>query len=430
MTNPNIKFFRCNPWPSTVTPQEGYIWFNTVDRTISLYKNGAWEKYTGKINDVSYNENTGTLTITSHDGVATTVPLGDVKNIADLTNRLSTLETSFSTLSGEFTTEKGKITTLQGEMTTVKTEVAKLEGITDKVTTYVVTKIGEEEKVRKAADDAFEGRISGLETTTGQHTSAINGLKDLVGTTAVATQITNAINGLGAEKTGNGTFVDVTVKQENGEITSVTVDESDIASATTLNNLATTVNNNKSDLENKINTEKGRIDALIGTGEGSIRDIAIDVLTETLVDENAADAYDTLQEMSAWIKNHPGEVTTMNNLLSQHTTAIATLNGDTQTAGSVSKAVADVKAALEGTFKSGETSKTLAAINADVDALETRINNLDATVKDESDYIKGSVTQTNGTLTSVSFTATTGSVANNADALAIASDVKSYVDGM
>lgn len=41
MAKPNIKFFRCNPWPSTVTPQEGYVWFNTTDRTISLYKNGS-----------------------------------------------------------------------------------------------------------------------------------------------------------------------------------------------------------------------------------------------------------------------------------------------------------------------------------------------------------------------------------------------------
>lgn len=428
MTNPNIKFFRCNPWPSTVTPQEGYIWFNTVDRTISLYKNGAWEKYTGKINDITYAN--GKLTITPNEGDAFEIDLSAVGNIADLSNRLSTLETNFNTFSEEFAIEKGKISTLQGEMSDVKTEVAKLSDVTGKVGAYVVEKISAHEAAREIIDSDFNQRIGSLETTTDAHTSEIGGLKNLVGTTAVATQITNAINGLGAEKTGNGTFVDVTVKQENGEITSVTVDESDIASATTLNNLATTVNNNKTDLENKINTEKDRIDALIGTGEGSIRDIAIDVLTETLVDENAADAYDTLQEMSAWIKNHPGEVTTMNKLLSQHTTAIATLNGDTQTAGSVSKAVADVKAALEGTFKSGETSKTLAAINADVDALETRINNLDATVKDESDYIRGSVTQTDGKLTSVSFTATTGSVANNADALAVASDVKSYVDGM
>lgn len=296
MTNPNIKFFRCNPWPSTVTPQEGYIWFNTVDRTISLYKNGAWEKYTGKINDITYAN--GKLTITPNEGDVTVIDLGAVGNIADLSSRLSTLETNFNTFSGEFATEKGKISTLQGEMSTVKTEIDKLSDVTGKVGVYVVEKISAHETARETIDSGFNQRIGSLETTTGIHTSEIGDLKNLVGTTAVATQITNAINGLDAEKTGNGTFVDVTVKQENGKITSVTVAESDIASATTLNNLATTVNNNKSDLEGKINIEKGRINTLIGNDSGSIRDIAIDVLTETLVSEDASAAYDELVEVS------------------------------------------------------------------------------------------------------------------------------------
>lgn len=183
-------------------------------------------------------------------------------------------------------------------MSTVKTEIDKLSDVTGKVGAYVVEKISAHEAARETIDSGFTQKIGSLETTTSAHTSEIGDLKNLVGTTAVATQITNAINGLGAEKTGNGTFVDVTVKQENGKITSVTVAESDIASATTLNNLATTVNNNKSDLEGKINTEKGRINTLIGNDSGSIRDIAIDVLTETLVSEDASAAYDELVEVS------------------------------------------------------------------------------------------------------------------------------------
>lgn len=192
-------------------------------------------------------------------------------------------------------------------MTNVKTEVAKLEGITDKVTTYVVTKIGEEEKVRKAADDAFEGRISGLETTTGQHTSDINGLKDLVGTTAVATQITNAISALDNNGvTGEGTFVDVTVTQVDGKVTAVSVAESNIASTSALNTVdqkvdgeITRATNKENELAGAIDTQKGRIDTLVGTGTGSVRDIAIDVLAEHLVKEGASEAFDTLQEVSA-----------------------------------------------------------------------------------------------------------------------------------
>lgn len=306
-------------------------------------------------------------------------------------------------------------------MSTVKTEVAKLSDVTGKVGAYVVEKISAHETARETIDSGFNQRIGALETTTGTHTSDINTLKGLVGTTAVATQITNAINNLDAEKTGNGTFVDVTVKQENGKVTSVTVAENDIASATALNTLTTTVNNNKSDLEGKINTEKGRIDTLIGTGNGSIRDIAIDVLTETLVDENAADAYDTLQEMSAWIKNHPGEVAALNSSISGLQTWRSGLNvTDTAVSNQYVSEIDQVDGKIVITRASLPTIPDVAAA----------INALDATVNDESDYIKGSVTQTNGKLTSVSFTATTGSVANNTDALAIASDVKSYVDSV
>jgi hypothetical protein len=36
MAKPNIKFFRSNVAPAN--PVEGFVWFNTDDRTINLYK--------------------------------------------------------------------------------------------------------------------------------------------------------------------------------------------------------------------------------------------------------------------------------------------------------------------------------------------------------------------------------------------------------
>lgn len=181
----------------------------------------------------------GDVVVVDLSGFATNSALGT------LTQNLNTLQTNFNTLSEEFNTEKDKISTLQGEMTDVKPEVEKLEGITDKVTTYVVTKIGEEETARKATDEDFESRISTLET--GQ---------------------------------------------------------------TTLNG--------------KIDTEKGRIDALIGSDSGSIRDIVIDVLTETLVSDTANESFDTLQEVSAWLKEHPESAAAMNETINTNTTNITT----------------------------------------------------------------------------------------------------------
>lgn len=223
----NIKFFRKDVAPSN--PQEGYIWFNSSNNTIQLYKNSAWEVYTGKINNVTYVD--GKLTIVPHVGDSTTIDLSAVANISDLSTRLGTLETSFNTLNGEFATEKSKISTLQGEMTTVKTEVAKLSDVTGKVGAYVVEQFRLHDEARVEIDGGFESRISTLET-------------------------------------GHTTL--------DGKIDGV-----------------------QSTLQGAIDTEKGRIDALVGSDSGSIRDIAVDVLTETLVSETASEAFDTLQEVSA-----------------------------------------------------------------------------------------------------------------------------------
>lgn len=211
------------------------MWFNTTDRTISLYKNGAWEKYTGKINDITYAD--GKLTITPHDGDATVVDLGAVGNIADLTSRLGTLETTVNN--------------------TLAPAVATLVGA-----------------------DTVSGSVSN--------------------------KIKTAVEALDATVTGEGTFVDVTVTQTDGKITGVFVAESNIASTSALNTVdqkvdgeITRATNKENELAGAIDTQKGRIDTLVGTGTGSVRDIAIDVLAEHLVKEGASAAFDTLQEVSA-----------------------------------------------------------------------------------------------------------------------------------
>lgn len=72
---------------------------------------------------------------------------------------------------------------------------------------------------------------------------------------------------------------------------------------------------------------QGKVNRLIDAdGDKSVRDIAVDVLTETLVSETAADAYDTLEEMSAWIKSHPGDAAAMNLTIQKNATAITNLD--------------------------------------------------------------------------------------------------------
>ena len=72
---------------------------------------------------------------------------------------------------------------------------------------------------------------------------------------------------------------------------------------------------------------QGKVDTLVGEDDDkSVRDIAVDVLTETLVSETATEAYDTLAEMSDWIKSHPEDAAAMNTAIQKNATDITNLD--------------------------------------------------------------------------------------------------------
>ena len=185
-------------------------------------------------------------------------------------------------------------------------------------------------KIYKSSDwEDYSGKLvdasfaSNILTITKQDKSTVS--IDLSGLTTVDSRISTAINGLNAtagstsfnQNTANAVttaHVAVQVTEANGKLTKVTVAEKDIASASALSTLTNTV----SDLSDAI-------DVIKGEDTGSIRDIAVDVLTETLVKDNALDAYDTLQEMSEWIKNHPENAAAMNIKVSNLETAVNNL---------------------------------------------------------------------------------------------------------
>lgn len=352
MANPNIKFFRCNPWPSTITPQEGYVWFNTTDRTISLYKNGAWEKYTGKINNVTYED--GVLTIIPHEGESIPINLGNVANIEGLSSRLGTIETTVNN--------------------TLAPAVATLVGA-----------------------DTVSGSVSN--------------------------KIKTAVEALDATVTGEGTFVDVTVTQTDGKITGVSVAESNIASTSALNTVdqkvdgeITRATNKENELAGAIDTQKGRIDTLIGDGDGSVKKIAYNVLAEELLagPDGAVDNFKTLQELAAWLEQHPEDAATMNSNISTNTTNIATNTADITT---IKGNIETINTTIE------ENEFTVASALTDLDTRLTSLaSNTISSVSGEN-YIE--VTTTDGAVT---VKATTGAVANSDNALALASDVKAYVD--
>ena len=131
-----------------------------------------------------------------------------------------------------------------------------------------------------------------------------------------------------------------------------------------------------SKLKEDVNAHTSTLGTLVGTVEGdagkSIRDIAALVISEALV--GGGDDFDTLQEIAAWIKDHPADAAAMNEAIQS---VKANLGYTTDEEGkevvpaTVDARIASAIAALEiGTYaKAADLEQT----NDDVDALTVRV---------------------------------------------------------
>ena len=146
-----------------------------------------------------------------------------------------------------------------------ESDIASAEGLQDEIDRAVAAEAGLQSQIGKAATE--QGGPTGLHKEIADVKKAYE----------------DAIEAMDAIKTGEGTFVDVTVKQENGVITEVTVAESDIASAQALANEVTA----RTSADDAI---KGRLDVIEGEAEGSIKKAVADAkaaLEGTLADTDA-----------------------------------------------------------------------------------------------------------------------------------------------
>ena len=261
-TNNQLKFYKGASF--TTTPKAGVIWFNTTDRSIYVYNGTDWERYAGLV-DANWNASTHTLTLTSAKGEVITV--NDLASAASVAAEIQRVEgfantaqnaadaaqadadalekalgsgfSASSTVAAQLAAVKatadkaavktdvdGQIATLQdakADKTTVASDIATAkQAAIDTAAADATTKANAAEANAKAyADDlntSMDSRVDVLEAAIGANGS-------------VNESINNAIGALDANKTGEGTFVDVTVKQVNGVITEVSVAENDIASA-------------------------------------------------------------------------------------------------------------------------------------------------------------------------------------------------------
>lgn len=129
----------------------------------------------------------------------------------------------------------------------------------------------------------------------------------------------------------------------------------------------------QADLDAALQAVLGNITTLVGSDTGkSARTIANEELAAQLIPESAKDSLDTLQEIAAWIQEHPDDASAMN-------AAIEALQAVTAGIGGEEDDYATVVAAIEGKISAAQ-----AAIYAAITAGETNghldVNGTDVTV--------------------------------------------------
>lgn len=121
-------------------------------------------------------------------------------------------------------------------------------------------------------------------------------------------------------------------------------------------------------LEERATTAEGKISTLIGEDQDkSVRTIANEELAKQLIPESAKESLDTLAEISAWIQSHPDDASAMNAAIEALETKVDT--GDKTVSAYVTDAI--------NALAIGDYAKA-----ADLTALAARVSTI------ESDYLK------------------------------------------
>lgn len=98
-----------------------------------------------------------------------------------------------------------------------------------------------------------------------------------------------------------------------------------------INDIIAYVKQNRSAIDANINTVNGKVTTLIGSDAAkSVRTIATEELAAQLIPSTAKESLDTLQEIAAWIQNHPDDASAMNTAITNLQNLVGTLPQDTE----------------------------------------------------------------------------------------------------
>lgn len=380
-----LKFFKgALPTEGVVV---GSIWFDSANGLIKVctkVEEGVytWENYSG-VQDIDYANQT--LSFTKADGTVETLSFEDVASksaLETLSNTVAGLGTSLGAAEGKITAIENVLNG-EGENAGLVAEVAANKAAVATVDSRIEAAVKVETEARTEAVNGLQDAIDAVEETVEGHGTDIATIKAVVGLGGESGE-NKTINEIINEKVD--ALEDTLTPLINGKVDAETyatdkkVLEDAVAAEAETARAAEKAN------ADAIAAEKARVDALIGSdvpaeGEGqlSIRDIVIDEVATQLTSENISESFDTLKEMAEWLSDHPADVQEMNDAIDANTTAIATLNGNAETAGSVAKAVADAKAEVLEVIAENEevTAAAYTELDGRVDTLEGKVKTLE-----------------------------------------------------
>jgi hypothetical protein len=229
-----LKFYRKSTAP-TKDLAAGAIWFNTSDKTIQIYTGTEWEKYAGNLKDATWSTDNKTLTITKHDGSSIGLDFSDMASATVMGNMITAvgLDTKNGTFKKNAINYGTTATSIGGEITAID---AKLKGVSDLVgTTAVATQISNATAnlIGRSGDDKTADTIYGAKADAKAKADIAE--SNAKGYTDDALEaLTDTVSSTTGEK------VVVSVNQIKGKVDTVTVTLNDIASASELANVKKT----------------------------------------------------------------------------------------------------------------------------------------------------------------------------------------------
>ena len=256
--------------------------------------------------------------------VATSEGLEELQNlVAGINTRLGAAETDIDNL-------QAAIETLNGE-NTVDGSVAK--AVKTAIDAEVIARdaaIKVEADRAKKAEGALSDRIDDYETNkeTFALKSDVNGLSSTV----------SGIDGRLTTAEGKITTAEENITTIQGNITDINSSLSNKLDKGAYDKAISDLQGEVDAVEDRATAVEGKVNTLVGEDSNkSVREITQAEIAAQLA--GGGTSFDTLQEIAAWLKDHPEDVGEMNEKINANTDAIALLNNAETVEGSVAHAV-------------------------------------------------------------------------------------------